>query len=126
MPNENELIAEYEKHREAAERIDNKIFADAVADLASMRDDVDPRAVAAHWWQEMHDRLSPNEVDALLKSLALQALEQRAKEIIKTIPTCADVGEPHEYAPGEEEELREAVAAGARVCYKGGEMYGNV
>jgi hypothetical protein len=83
------------------------------------------------WWNELTDGkdglfrdLSPDERQSLLKLFALDYLTCHAQAVQKRIPSIEEVSGKCEYAPGEEERLREMVAAGVGgVCYKGGEMH---
>jgi hypothetical protein len=119
MPNENKLIAEYNQHVANSDAAGNKFNATCAEDLCCMRDDIDPKALALYWWNELQEgkdrlfsNLSPDERQSLLKLFALDYLTCHAQAIQKRIPSIEEVSGKHEHAPGEEQSLREMVAAG--------------
>jgi hypothetical protein len=118
MPNENELIVEYETASAIVKGTTTAadFYVDLAADYAAMRPDVDPGAAAMNWLNELLEREGHEEV---IKALALQKLRSDAEAIQRLFRDVE--GKPD--LP-EDERDSDMVAAGfSAICHKGGEIY---
>lgn len=96
--NENQLITEYEKHVSDTNAAGDEFNNAAAYELCTMRDNIDPRALALYWWNELHrkDRgifsdISEDEIQALIKLFALDYLTCHAAALQKSVPSIKDV-----------------------------------